>query len=236
MTETRLRRRRATSEPGRCERAASATRTITLEPEAQAGERPARGASRKPPIARRASGSVRDASVKRGWYRGISTSRPGFSGRVSRIWSHARRVQAGRQQAERAPAGARGHRALARARHDGPLPRAKRGLRATLQLPRRPDHGQQPDGRPPRLGPHVQGRSTSATTRCSAHEQRYQNGFDCQGLWVEVEVEKELGFNSKREIETSFPGGSIDRFVELCKQRVDRFAAPHDRAVDPLAT
>ena len=26
------------------------------------------------------------------------------------------------------------------------------------------------------------------------HEQRYQNGFDCQGLWVEVEVEKELGF------------------------------------------
>ena len=21
------------------------------------------------------------------------------------------------------------------------------------------------------------------------HEQRYQNGFDCQGLWVEVEVE-----------------------------------------------
>ena len=31
--------------------------------------------------------------------------------------------------------------------------------------------------------------------------QRYQNGFDCQGLWVEVEVEKELGFNSKREIE-----------------------------------
>src|SRR5690348_7828571 len=31
--------------------------------------------------------------------------------------------------------------------------------------------------------------------------QRYQNGFDCQGLWVEVEVEKELGFNSKRDIE-----------------------------------
>src|SRR3989344_4291327 len=27
------------------------------------------------------------------------------------------------------------------------------------------------------------------------YDQRYQNGFDCQGLWVEVEVEKELGFN-----------------------------------------
>ena len=32
-------------------------------------------------------------------------------------------------------------------------------------------------------------------------DQRYQNGFDCQGLWVEVEVEKALGLNSKREIE-----------------------------------
>ena len=31
---------------------------------------------------------------------------------------------------------------------------------------------------------------------------RYQNGFDCQGLWVEVEVEKELDFKSKRERKT----------------------------------
>ena len=31
--------------------------------------------------------------------------------------------------------------------------------------------------------------------------QRYQNGFDCQGLWIEVGVEKELGLNSKKEIE-----------------------------------
>ncbi len=28
---------------------------------------------------------------------------------------------------------------------------------------------------------------------------RWQNGFDCQGLHVEVEVEKELGFTSKRD-------------------------------------
>src|SRR5919202_2358742 len=56
---------------------------------------------------------------------------------------------------------------------------------------------------------------------------RYQNGFDCQGLWVEVEVEKELGLKSKRDIEGLVPGdpfASIDRFVELCKQRVDKFA------------
>jgi isoleucyl-tRNA synthetase len=26
--------------------------------------------------------------------------------------------------------------------------------------------------------------------------QRYQNGFDCQGLWIEVGVERELGLNS----------------------------------------
>src|SRR4029079_3887231 len=29
--------------------------------------------------------------------------------------------------------------------------------------------------------------------------QRYQNGFDCQGLWVEVEVEKEKKLQSKRD-------------------------------------
>ncbi len=27
-----------------------------------------------------------------------------------------------------------------------------------VEFPRRPDHGQQPDGRPPRLGPDLQGR------------------------------------------------------------------------------
>ena len=32
-------------------------------------------------------------------------------------------------------------------------------------------------------------------------DQRYQNGFDCQGLWIEVEVEHALGLNSKHEIE-----------------------------------
>ena len=51
--------------------------------------------------------------------------------------------------------------------------------------------------------------------------QRYQNGFDCQGLWIEVEVERELGFKSKREIEEF----GIARFVEACKERVRKFAA-----------
>ncbi|MCH7859601.1 MAG: isoleucine--tRNA ligase, partial [Candidatus Marinimicrobia bacterium] len=52
-------------------------------------------------------------------------------------------------------------------------------------------------------------------------KQRYQNGFDGQGLWIEVEVERALGFNSKRDIEAY----GIDRFVELCKERVRKFAA-----------
>src|ERR1700676_2302375 len=61
----------------------------------------------------------------------------------------------------------------------------------------------------------------------TGHEERYQNGFDCQGLWVEVEVEKELGLKSKRDIEDLVPGdrfASIERFVQLCKDRVDKFA------------
>ena len=40
----------------------------------------------------------------------------------------------------------------------------------------------------------------------TGHELRYQNGFDCQGLWVEVEVEKELKLKSKRDIENLVPG------------------------------
>jgi isoleucyl-tRNA synthetase len=53
------------------------------------------------------------------------------------------------------------------------------------------------------------------------HAERWQNGFDCQGLWVEVNVERDLGFTSKRDIE-SF---GIAEFVSLCKQRVLTYAA-----------
>jgi len=51
--------------------------------------------------------------------------------------------------------------------------------------------------------------------------QRYQNGYDCQGLWVEVNVERDLGFRSKRDIETF----GIGPFVNLCKERVLTYAA-----------
>jgi len=51
--------------------------------------------------------------------------------------------------------------------------------------------------------------------------QRFQNGFDCQGLWVEVEVEKEFGFNSKKDIEKF----GIDKFTNACKNRVRKYAS-----------
>jgi len=50
---------------------------------------------------------------------------------------------------------------------------------------------------------------------------RYQNGFDCQGLWIEVEVERELDFKTKRDIEEY----GIAQFVKRCKQRALRYAA-----------
>jgi isoleucyl-tRNA synthetase len=52
-------------------------------------------------------------------------------------------------------------------------------------------------------------------------ELRYQNGFDCQGLWVEVEVEKDLGLDGKRAI-LDF---GLDRFARCCRERVDDAAA-----------
>lgn len=58
-------------------------------------------------------------------------------------------------------------------------------------------------------------------------KQRFQNGFDCQGLWVEVEVEKELKLKTKKEIENLIPGdkkASIAKFVDLCRGRVRKYA------------
>ena len=46
--------------------------------------------------------------------------------------------------------------------------------------------------------------------------QRYQNGFDCQGLWIEVGVERSLGLNSKREIEDY----GLEEFARKCRDVV----------------
>jgi isoleucyl-tRNA synthetase len=47
-------------------------------------------------------------------------------------------------------------------------------------------------------------------------DQRYQNGFDCQGLWIEVGVERDLGLNSKREIEEY----GLENFARKCRDVV----------------
>ena len=52
---------------------------------------------------------------------------------------------------------------------------------------------------------------------CDTH---YRNGFDSQGLWVEVEVEKELGFRTKHDIEAY----GLDKFTNKCIERVKKFS------------
>jgi len=52
------------------------------------------------------------------------------------------------------------------------------------------------------------------------HDTHYRNGFDSQGLWVEVEVEKELGFKTKHDIEEY----GLDKFTNKCIERVKKFS------------
>src|SRR3989338_5701488 len=61
----------------------------------------------------------------------------------------------------------------------------------------------------------------------NGRKQRFQNGFDEQGLWVEVEVEKELGLRNKKDIENLISGDkfkSLEKFINLCKERVRKFS------------
>lgn len=49
---------------------------------------------------------------------------------------------------------------------------------------------------------------------------QFQNGFDAQGMWVEVNVEKELGLNGKPEIVNY----GLDKFTNKCMERVNYYA------------
>ncbi|MEW5986515.1 MAG: class I tRNA ligase family protein [Chloroflexota bacterium] len=53
------------------------------------------------------------------------------------------------------------------------------------------------------------------------YQQRWQNGFDCQGLWIEYNVERNLGFQNKHDIEAL----GLAEFVKLCKMWVLQYAA-----------
>lgn len=71
---------------------------------------------------------------------------------------------------------------------------------------------------------HAWGRSLKDTfikyKYMQGYDCRCQNGFDSQGLWVEVEVEKELGFKTKKDIEEY----GMDKFTDKCIERVQKFS------------
>ncbi len=71
---------------------------------------------------------------------------------------------------------------------------------------------------------HIWGRTLKDMTikyhSMKGDSQAYQNGFDAQGLWVEVNVEKELGLNGKPEIVKY----GLDKFTNKCMERVKFFA------------
>ena len=71
---------------------------------------------------------------------------------------------------------------------------------------------------------HVWGRTLKDTflkyKAMQGYDTHYRNGFDSQGLWVEVEVEKELGFKTKHDIEEY----GLDKFTEKCIERVKKFS------------
>jgi len=58
-----------------------------------------------------------------------------------------------------------------------------------------------------------------------------KGGWDCHGLPVELQVEKELGFNRKAQIEEY----GIERFNALCRESVLRYVAEWERLTDRIA-
>ena len=62
--------------------------------------------------------------------------------------------------------------------------------------------------------------------------QRYQNGFDCQGLWIEVGCREGLGLNSKREIEEY----GLEEFAKKCREVVEWSSAELTRALSGSAS
>lgn len=51
-------------------------------------------------------------------------------------------------------------------------------------------------------------------------DSHFQAGFDSQGLWVEVETEKDLNLKDKRDIENL----GLDKFTKACMDRVNKYA------------
>ena len=101
-------------------------------------------------------------------------------------------------------------------------------LGAALQLPGRPDHRQQPDGRPPRLGPHLQGPVPALPHHARRASSATRTASTARGS----------GSRSRsRRSSASTPSGTSRRsasteFVEQCKERVHALRRRPDGAVD----
>ena len=133
-------------------------------------------------------------------------------------------TSAGQARSQRARA--RASRALGERAHVRAAPRAKHRW-AAIQFHRRPRHGEQEA-----LAVHTAwGRTLKDVFQrykaMQGFHQRYQNGFDCQGLWIEVGVERELGLNSKREIEEY----GLAEFARRCREKVVWSAQRADRGL-----
>ena len=72
--------------------------------------------------------------------------------------------------------------------------------------------------------------STRATRRCAAIYVPRKAGWDCHGLPVELEVEKELGITSKREIEEY----GIAEFNQRCRESVFRYVEDWNRLTERI--
>jgi isoleucyl-tRNA synthetase len=56
-------------------------------------------------------------------------------------------------------------------------------------------------------------------------------GWDCHGLPVEIEVEKELGITEKRQIEEEW---GIEEFVKRCRESVQRYVGDWDKLTERI--
>ena len=72
--------------------------------------------------------------------------------------------------------------------------------------------------------------STRATGRCAATTCPRKAGWDCHGLPVELEVEKELGISSKAEIEEY----GIAEFNQRCRESVFRYVEDWNRLTERI--
>ena len=120
-------------------------------------------------------------------------------------------------------------RALARARRLPPLARQPRG-RAALELLRGPADRQRPARLPPRPRPRLQGHLPALPGRCAGYRVPRKAGWDCHGLPVELEVEKQLGITSKQEIEEF----GIAEFNQRCRESVFEYVEEWNRLTERI--